>query len=263
MPRITNPDDDEQVEARKEALAVNAARREAAAEADRLGAAGADAAYAEVAANVETVLRNLEDEPPLKLKAAYVTCMDNPSKGLSKGAIVVLVNKDGHTETPDGKKLAELCGDELFGASDLLGNFIGRAGGLSKAMPDIVQAGVREGIVPAADAARLSKKFAGWMKGVGWGKCQLSHTNRPSLGSWNGWPWEATNELTSRALSVGLKGKVLDVVVEGAYCTPQQIYVGDKHQLFVPIWTSSGGKLLGGEAAITKAIAEYHRLVKK
>ena len=74
---------------------------------------------------------------------------------------------------------------------------------------------------------------------------------------------DATNELTSRALSVGLKGKVLDVVVEGAYCTPQQIYVGDKHQLFVPIWTSSGGKLLGGEAAITKAIAEYHRLVKK
>ena len=135
------------------------------------------------------MLRNLEDEPPLKLKAAYVTCMANPSKGLSKGAIVVLVNKDGHTETSDGKKLAELCGDELFGASDLLGNFIGRAGGLSKAMPDIVQAGVREGIVPAADAARLSKKFAGWMKGVGWGKCQLSHTNRPSLGSWNGWPW--------------------------------------------------------------------------
>ena len=72
---------------------------------------------------------------------------------------------------------------------------------------------------------------------------------------------DATNELTSRALSVGLKGKVLDVVVD--WSTPQQIYAGDKHQLFVPIWTSSGGKLLGGEAAITKAIAEYHRLVKK
>ena len=53
----------------------------------------------------------------------------------------------------------------------------------------------------------------------------------------------------------------MDVVVD--WSTPQQIYAGDKHQLFVPIWTSSGGKLLGGEAAITKAIAEYGRLVKK
>ena len=55
-------------------------------------------------------------------------------------------------------------------------------------LPWQVAAGVAEGLVPAAEAARLGKLYQAWMKGVGWGKCQMTATNRPSLGSWNGWP---------------------------------------------------------------------------
>jgi hypothetical protein len=73
---------------------------------------------------------------PLEHSQAFVTCRVDPAKGMAeKGSVAVLVNKSKHTPTPDGQLLQDLLGDELFGASDLLGSFIGRPGGLAKNMP--------------------------------------------------------------------------------------------------------------------------------
>lgn len=264
VPRITNGDDDEQVEAHKTAKATNALRIEAAAEAARLGAAAPGTAHAEVVAALATVVGHLvAGSSPLEHSQAFVTCRLDPAKGMiEKGSVAVLVNKSAHTPTPDGQLLQDLLGDEIFGASELLGGFIGRPGGLAKNMPAIVQAGVSEGVIPKADAARLTTLFGGWMKGVTWGKCQLTHTNRPSLGSWQGWPWDAGDPLAQRALSVGLKGKAVQVICE--WSTPEQIYGGSGDPmvgLFIPVWSREKGALAEPAAAVQAAVEAYARLV--
>jgi hypothetical protein len=265
VPRITNGDDDEQVEAHKAAKATNASRVEAAAEAARLGAAAPGTAHAEIVAGLTTVVRHLSaGASPLEHSQAFVTCRVDPAKGMAeKGSVAVLANKSKHTPTPDGQLLQDLLGDELFGASDLLGSFIGRPGGLAKNMPAFVQAGVREGVIPKAEAARLATLFGGWMKGVSWGKCQLSHTNRPSLGSWEGWPWDAGDPLAQRALSVGLKGKALQVICD--WSTPDQIYgEGDPMvQLFIPVWSHENGAITDPAAAVEAAVQAYSKVMTK
>jgi hypothetical protein len=241
VPRIKNPDDDEQVEAHKAAKATNAAATAAAAEKERLGQVSPDAAHAEVIANLKAILGNLADGVPLLLSNVYVTVRTDPAEGLKQGSVVVLAHKESHTPSVDGKLLEELCGDDCMGASDLLNEFIGRKGGLGRAMPDLVQAGVRAKIIPAQDGAsltarpphppcpirvsvclrvtadRLARKFSGWLKGVGWGKCQLSHTNRPSLGSWKGWPWECSDDLVRKALSVPARRGTVHVLLKGLF----------------------------------------------
>eukprot|EP01052_Picozoa_sp_SAG31_P007110 SAG31_NODE_335_length_17509_cov_7.127972_12_plen_319_part_00 len=264
VPRISNPDDDEQVEAHKAAKAVNAARIEAAAEAARLGAAAPGTAHSEIVTGLATVLGHLSaGSSPLEHSQAFVTCRTDPAKGMAeKGSVAVLVNKSEHVPTADGKLLEGLLGDEDgFGASELLESFIGRPGGLAKSMPAIVQAGVSEGAIPKAEAARLATLFSGWMKGVSWGKCQLSHTNRPSLGSWTGWPWEASDQIAMRALSVGLKGKALEVICE--WSTPEEMYgKGDPYVgLFIPIWSQKEGAIADPAKAIEEAKAAYSRVM--
>ena len=130
-------------------------------------------------------------------------------------------------------------------------------------MPAIVQAGVSEGVIPKAEAARLTTLFSGWMKGVSWGKCVLSHTNRPSLGSWQGWPWDAGDTLAQRALSVGLKGKALQVICQ--WSTPEQIYgEGDPMLgLFIPVWSQEKGAIADPTAAVQEAVAAYAKVMAK
>ena len=259
VPRISNGDDDEQVEAHKAAKATNASRIAAAAEGARLGAAAPGTAHAEVVAGLATVVRHLSaGASPLEHSQAFVTCRADPAKGMVEmGSVAVLVNKTKHAPTPDGQLLQSLLGDDIFGASDLLGAFIGRPGGLAKNMSAIVQAGVSEGVIPEAEAGRLTTLFGGWMKGVSWGKCQLSHTNRPSLGSWQGWPWDAADPLAQRALSVGLKGKALEVICE--WSTPQQIF-GEGNpmvDLFIPVWSQEKGAITDPAVAIEAAVEAY------
>ena len=93
---------------------------------------------------------------------------------------------------------------------------------------------------------------------LSWGKCQLTHTNRPSLGSWQGWPWDVGDPLAQRALSVGLKGKALQVICE--WSTPEQIYGGSGDPmvgLFIPVWSREKGALAEPAAAVQAAVEAY------
>lgn len=76
-----------------------------------------------------------------------------------------------------------------------------------------MRAGVEAGIIPAAREAHLASLFAVWLRGVPWGRMRLTHTNRPSLASWRGSPWEF-DCVTDVHLSRGVTGTNVKIMTE-------------------------------------------------
>ena len=107
------------------------------------------------------------------------------------------------------------------------------------AVPALIAEGVKDGIVPAADTKRLTELFQVWFKGVTWAKCQLSSTNRPSLGSWNGWPWDEQN-VSERSLSRGLVGT--NVQIHYQIWPYEEAFHPDLFPYVLQLWTSSAGR---------------------
>ena len=64
------------------------------------------------------------------------------------------------------------------------------SGPVSACMPQLAQLCAAEGRIPQKDAAQLGQIFGIYMKGVRWDKMRMTASNRPSLASWQGWPWE-------------------------------------------------------------------------
>ena len=64
---------------------------------------------------------------------------------------------------------------------------------MDKAVPFLVDAVVARGLAKLQDISRLRHRWAAYLRGVPWHKCDLSEIHRPSLGSWCGYPWETAH----------------------------------------------------------------------
>lgn len=113
--------------------------------------------------------------------------------------------------------------------------------------------------VKAADADRLTKLYTAWFDGIPWSKCKISASNRPSLGSWCGWPWDSYN-IKNCGLGAGLPWKTFEVVSEG--CGPEDLVGDEMLPLFQVVWTKEGG-MVDINAACDAAMAAYKKLSKK
>ena len=152
--------------------------------------------------------------------------------------------------SPDFKIFEKLCGGEDNFSGDGENLLLECQGGkdVAGAVDPMLREAVRRKIIKSSDVDRLAVKFKSWMKGVNWKKTRMSASNRPSLGSWNGWPWESYNIMERQC---GL--------ASGVAWKPLQIQEGDDPLELVPphiapqfqlIWTAEGGIVEDVDAAI-------------
>ncbi len=59
------------------------------------------------------------------------------------------------------------------------------------AMPTLVARSEHTRHRGAAEQERLASLFAVWLRDVEWDDCRMTAINRPSLASWNGYPWDS------------------------------------------------------------------------
>ena len=93
-----------------------------------------------------------------------------------------------------------------MGRSDLLASLESRYPSVAAAMPALVDAAVRRGQVDRGRSRRLTELYTSWMSDTPWSRTVMTHTNRPSLASWDGWPWDAMCVADSDCLQRGVRG---------------------------------------------------------
>ena len=119
-----------------------------------------------------------------------------------------------------------------------------------------------EAWIAAEDTDRLKRKFRAWLAGVTWGKTYLSPTNRPSLASWDGHPWDADHIMSHS--DCGLLGGEVSTASPLAvrWCglegdTPQDIEVASGGNVlassFILIWSKRNPAACVGVDAAIKA----------
>jgi hypothetical protein len=205
-----NWDDDEAVERYKDRQAMRVEAAEKKAELKRNAHSTDDKLLAEVIRKAEQVVSNIEHGYSVcELETLHIY-FNKPFELGQKDSVVIIASREGFSETPEVRVLQQLCqeGEYSCSPSELMSKLMrsGQYKDLGVAAPALVDAGVKAGIVKAADADRLKKLYSVWLKGVSWSKCELSATNRPSLASWNGFPWDV-DEMVGKHLSSGIVGK--------------------------------------------------------
>lgn len=109
-------------------------------------------------------------------------------------------------EILDFTLFSALCGDGMLCCmSEELEELSTKYATPSQALPALVSTHPKTAALPAPERARLVSKFSAWFQGVRWEDCRMSATNRPSLASWEGFPWEMSM-LEERCLNRGLVG---------------------------------------------------------
>ena len=259
----------EKFKAKQERAADTVARN---AEKKRTENMGDDVLLAEVLRKVIQVVDNMENGDGVLINSLHSMFIGNPLELGKKDAVTILAcslsldKKAPDTEIQTRTKkdfqiFSDLISDEFVGASELFGTLMssGKYKPPEDTVPALVAAGVADKTIPAADAARLTELFKVWLKGVSWAKCRLSSTNRPSLGSWNGWPWDDT-EVAQRSLNRGLSGSNVEVAYQmmpalTSFPPTLEPYV-------LQLWTSSSGRTADLEGAILANHAAYKAVVE-
>ena len=200
---------------------------------------------------------------PYNLTHVYVYIAD-PTDLKQRGHTAFMCRRQSGYEssiTSDFKIFEKLCGGEDNFSGDeenLLLNFKGGKD-VAAAVDPMLREAVRQKKIQSCDVERLTVKFKSWMKGVNWNKTRMSANNRPSLGSWNGWPWESYNIMERQCgMAAGVAWK------------PLQIQEGDDPLELVPphiapqfqlIWTKENGIVDDVDGAIDlshKIVCDNH-----
>ena len=150
----------------------------------------------DVLSSVAAVVENLKrGDCCMKVSSAALFI---PSSYLRKSACAVILlfpdfETRGQPYADDARLLASV-GDDVCGEVDLISPLRGVGGGtMDKAVPFLVDAVVARGLAKLTDISRLRRRWAAYLRGVPWDKCDLSEIHRPSLASWCGYPWEASH----------------------------------------------------------------------
>ena len=118
-------------------------------------------------------------------------------------------------------------------------------------VPELVAGAIAHGYAEAADAARLTRRWSAWWKGVPWTDAQMGPANNPCLGEWIGLPWSATYVTQHEARLCGLghglsrpEALSVSVVLWEANQLDDLLTLGwsqEAVECFEPLWMSSSG----------------------
>lgn len=261
-----NMDDDEAVESYKDKLASLERDEERA----RVVAAGVgqdnETLLVGHIRTVEQVVANIVagDCPQDMVGKAHVL-VRTPQELAGRHAVVVLLGAcPGEYETADAELLKSVCQDWGSEREYLLGPLFGRGKTMDTIVPALVEAVIRKGYAARSDEPRLARRWAAWFSGVPWSKARLSATNRPSLGSWTGYPWDVgfIMEENSCGLRAGLNKTEATRVAIDFDLTPIELQAPSamlKAGCWVPVWTKEGGAQ-DVAAALHKSLAAVESL---
>ena len=263
-----NWDDDEQVEAFNERVDALQEVAEAQKEAQRnQGKAGTSLEQAMIK-SVAQVVTNIENDCPVAHPFEAFVFIQSPDDLGKHSSTRIMVTRKGFGGSADHKLLEKLAGgDEDMGCCEPSSDMDalrtgGRFKSVAAAMPELVSRGVKAGIVAQKDEKRLAELFSLWMKGTKWNKCFMHGGNRPSLGSWNGYPWEWMNIEGKNALSRGLTGTSVEPVLER--CShPSDVAPQDLVPCFVKVWSKESGRVADIDQACHLAISNMRALTDK
>lgn len=255
VPLPENGDDDQAMEQYNKKVAAIAKEEASDVELARNKSKSNDDVIAEISKTVGIILDNIaRGDAPVAVTGAslFVQSPDNLRKA---GAVRVKVEFN-NDQTADAKLFTTLMDDsDGCGPSDGFISLNSKFKTPEAAMPALIKAAVEAQQVPAADAARLTELYAVWMHGVTWAKCVMSASNRPSLGSWNGWPWEL-HLVRDRSLQRGVAGSNVEVVFDNN--PPEDLVPPEMVPLFVSVLTAEGGRV-ADHAATTASAVEMTR----
>lgn len=179
-----------------------------------------------------------------------------------RGILRVFAEQRGpYTESADFKLFSDLTGGEYDLDDNLLMQFARGAKNPAAAVAPMISQAVQDGLVRSADKARLQTKYASWLAGIPWRKCVMSASNRPSLGSWNGWPWDSFNIMDRDCgLKHAVKWKTIEIQAERQ--PPSALVPPDYVPSFQLIWSAEDG-IADVDAACEASFATVCKRVAK
>ena len=264
-------DDDEAVERYKERLdALEAEERKTAVLAANDGK-DRDTMIAEVAGAIKTVVQNVADgHCPQPIGKAYVY-VQQPSHLERRHCVTVLLNPDFHSpdgfelDTPDARLLYDICG-HYDSEIDLLGPLFGKGRSMEEAVPGLVAGCVKEGRAKPTDTARLTKKWTAWWRGVPWSAAQLSGSNRPSLASWIGYPWDVQYVMEKESQGCGVtaglsRAAANHLSIDFQLGPPASLVPESVVPCFVPIWSKGESVPSDCKAVLRTAMAKTEAVI--
>ena len=164
--------------------------------AKRRGGMTEDEILDDVLLSVEKVVENLKRGDCCMKVSSAALFIPSPNLRKSECAVVLLFpdfRARGQPYADDARLLASV-GDDVCGDVDLISPLRGVGGGtMDKAVPFLVDAVVARGLAKLQDISRLRRRWAAYLRGIPWHRCDLSEIHRPSLGSWCGYPWETAH----------------------------------------------------------------------
>ena len=202
---------------------------------------------------VETVAANMaKGDCPSTITAAFLYVGDENVN--TKGSVRILVNSTAGqgalSSTADADILEKLC--DPLGCDFLEGCKTGLT--VAEGVPALLKKGVAAGLVTSTDVPRLTRLYKSWFSGVKWSKTQLSATNRPSLGSWRGWPWEWSSILERNCGLFDGVSKLTVLECQHEHSPPEGLVPPGMAHLFKPIYRSDTGVLPDVRGVVRVAI---------
>ena len=248
-----NMDDDEEVEIYVAALAKVEDDKENSKEIARNKSLTSDVLTNKILEKVDRIATNIANGDSVNSSITEAYLFINSSNLNGKNAVRVLVS-GLLTESVDYNIFASLICDD-FGASDLLKSMMNKYPDFKASIPEIVENGITRGVISVDDKTKFVQLFSTWAAGIKWNKCKMTETNRPSLGSWNGWPWEAYN-LNEASLLRNVTGTNVQVWYDRGL-GPLELVGAENKDLFKLIWSSKDGKSENISESLTTAIQEF------
>ena len=264
MPRKEiNYDDDEAVERLLHREEVAKEKKRDAEAKKSVAGKNSSEVLAMIAEDVDTITRNIiAGDSPYPIREAYVFVSDPDFTTYS--AVRVLAVQESRELTPDAAIFDKLCAEKelFFTISDDLDKIRSskKYKTLEAAMPALVKVGITKKLIRSADKDRLTTLYTHWMKGVDWSNTFKHGTNRPSLASWNGWPWDAY-VYKERALNHGITSKIVEAIIEDE--GPEGLVQPEDVGIFKRIWTKDEGPVKDVVGVLRAAIKEAKEAMER
>ena len=191
-----------------------------------------------VVSAVNQILENIRaEDAPFSLESAYVYVQSPHNLASSKAVVVIAFYSFLEPETADMTLFTSLISNEMMcSASESFERLKQSGKTIAQCIASLVDEAVIARKVTAAEAPRLKSKFSLWMSGVTAKQCTMSSTNRPSLASWNGWPWDSHN-VADRALTRSLVGKNVVPAIEMG--NPESIFNDEAFPALRKVWSAA------------------------
>ena len=263
MPRREiNYDDDEVVERMIEREEIAREKKRDAVAKKHVAGKERTEVLAMIARDVEAILQNIiAGYAPYSIREAYIFVSDPDLNTAS--AVRVLVVQESRELTPEAKIFDTLCCDRLLCCmSDDLDDLrtSKKFKTVESAIPALVKVGITKKIVDAKDKDRLTALFSLWMKGVDWTNTVKHGMNRPSLASWNGWPWDA-DVYKDRSLNHNTTSKIVEAMIEDS--GPEEVASPECACFFKRVWSRDEGVVGDISAVLELAIKEVEDSIAK